>query len=787
MSANALPIIPYLDSIVGDTLASPSRSLVLTAETGAGKSTAVPQAFLERVPGKILVLEPRRVAAAAVASRIAELLGCEIGETVGWRMRLDTRTSAATRIEIITEAILTRMLQSDPGLSGVSVVILDEFHERSVHSDLALALLNDVMSLRDDLYLLVMSATIDSERLSSFLSAPAIRVRGRTFPVDIRYRPVPPSRDGRQVRIEAAVAHAILEALNDTGLSGDVLAFLPGIAELRRCAERLTEIDADVFILHSSVPLSEQRTVLSRGRGPGRAEGRRRVILSSSIAETSVTVPGVSIVVDSGLSRTGRLDVPTGMYRLVTGLESEFSAAQRAGRAGRTGPGTCIRLWAPNDPRIANPPPEILVSDLDAVVLECALWGVTEIDGLRWLDPPKRESWEAARELLNAMGALDGEGKITAKGKRILRLALHPRLAAVALAGSVSLAVKYSGTDPASYEGKRLADELTRKIGKEMSLSAGQSSFDTVAAPSPLLAGFPDRLARHAGEGRYRFPSGRIAALPPDELRATNAFPEWIVAPETDPGDREGRIRTWEPLDTDKTLQWLKPRLTMRVSVSFAGGEWKSGGRVEKRETGSYGKIEVYSRRLESDGDDVSKAVCEAIRTAGVDALPWSAEASAYLNRARFANPERFAIESLLATLEEWLAPFVSPNGRLTEDALLEALRFAAPERELDRDAPAKIRLQNGLERKLAYEPLDPGKPPEPILEIRVQELFGCPESPRIRGIPVLLRLLSPARRPLQVTRDLAGFWKNTWPEVRKEMRGRYPKHKWPEDPFSLT
>ncbi len=771
MTEAALPIAPYLERIADSLLGSPSRSLVLTAETGAGKSTAVPQAFLGKVPGKILVLEPRRVATVAVASRIADLLGTEPGKLVGWRMRLDTLVAPETRIEIITEAILTRMIQSDPELTGVSVVILDEFHERSIHADLAVALLGEVMAIREDLFLLVMSATIDSERVSAFLSAEAIHVPGRTFPVDIRWQPPVPGRDGRLPRIEDSVASAIRSALEDPSLSGDILAFLPGIAELRRCADRLSGIGADVHILHSSVPLAEQRSILSGG-----GSGSRRVILSSSIAETSVTVPGVSVVVDSGLSRSGRLDVPTGMYRLITGLESEFSAAQRAGRAGRTGPGTCVRLWAAHDSRIQNPLPEILVSDLDALVLECALWGVTSPEGLRWLDPPRSDSWKAARDLLEALGALDGEGRITARGKEIGRLGAHPRAAAVALAGEIGLAVKYSGFDPDSRDGKRLASDLAKKLSR-----AGVPTGGAMA----LLEGFPDRLARHTGDGRYRFPSGRVAALPPAETGSRNTFPEWIVAPEADPGDREGRILGWEPLNTDAVLAWLAPRLTVSVTVAFAGGVWKPGARIEKRETASYGKLEISSRRLEPGAEDAPRAICAAVRTAGIDFLPWNDASSTFLARARFVDPAGLGDEALLERLEEWLAPFVPGNGKLTEELLFEAIRYATDARAVDRDAPQRITLQNGLERKLAYEVLEPGEPPVPILEIRVQELFGCPETPLIKGVPVLLRLLSPARRPLQVTRDLAGFWKNTWPEVRKEMRGRYPKHKWPEDPFA--
>lgn len=776
MSIPPLPIDSWLDRIVTETLASPSGSLVLTAETGAGKSTAVPQAFLPRVKGRILVLEPRRVATTAVASRIAELLGEEPGQTVGWRMHLDTRVSRNTRIEIITEAILARMIQSDPELDGVSVVILDEFHERSIHADLALALLRDVMEIRGDLRLVVMSATIDSGRISALLDAPSIHVPGRSFPVSIRYRPPEAARDGRLPWIEDTVARAVRDALDETN-QGDVLAFLPGIAELRRTAERLADIDAEVFILHSSVPLTEQRAILA-GPNPENAKKNRRVILSSSIAETSVTVPGVSIVIDSGLSRTGRLDIPTGMYRLVTGIESEFSATQRAGRAGRTGPGTCVRLWAEHDSRLKNSTPEILVSDLASVVLECALWGVTEIGGLRWLDPPRKDSWDSARDLLEGMGALDGAGRITETGKTIARLGVHPRIAAVALAGSIDSAVRYSGTDPESRDGKRLASELeSRTRGIRVSDSG-------VPLATALLAGFPDRLARHASGGRYRFPSGRIAALSRAVLNETNAFAEWIVAPEVDPGEREGCIRAWEPLPEDDALEWLSSRVKRSITVRFADGA-DASSRLEKLEVEAYGKIELRARRLEPGPEDAALALCALLREKGLECLPWNAASRSFLTRARFLGLPDMDDASLIARAAQWLVPFVPGDGRMSQTLLHDAIRYATDARAVDRDAPLKVELSNGIARPLSYEVLEPGKPPVPVLEIRIQELFGIPDTPLVAGVPVLLRLLSPARRPLQVTRDLAGFWKNTWPEVRKEMRGRYPKHKWPEDPFT--
>lgn len=775
MTSQDLPIAPYLETIVREALGSPSRYFVLTAETGAGKSTAVPQAFLSRVPGKILLLEPRRVAAMAIASRIAETLGEEPGGTVGWRMRLDTRVSARTRIEVVTEAVLTRIIQSDPELSGVSAVILDEFHERSIHGDLALALLADVKTLRDDLLVMVMSATIDSQRISSFLDAPALHVPGRTYPVEIRYTPSRPDRFGREPRVEDAVAGAVLEIFSETS-AGDILAFLPGIAEIRRAAERLPNLNADVHVLHSSVPLEEQRRILS----PPPVGGRRRVILSSSIAETSVTVPGVSIVVDSGISRTGRIDLATGMYRLVTGPESEFSAAQRAGRAGRTGPGLCVRLWAERDLRVQNPLPEIMVSDLASTVLECALWGVHEPGGLRWLDMPRPESWSAARELLSAMGALDAEGRITERGRLIASLPVHPRIAAVALTGEIGLAVRFSGSDPDSKEGRSLFRELQAKLRK-MGCPEGSSGSRNGALA--LLAGFPDRLARHCGEGRYRFPSGRVAALPRELLQETNSFPEWIIAPEVDPGEREGRIRSWEALSDAETQEWINPRLVKTTTLRFAEGRISSG-RIEKTESEAYGRIVVRERRLSPEPGERIFAYGELLREKGLEALPLNEAARAFLLRARFLGLPDMDDESLARRPEQWLYPFIPPKGILTEEALLEALRYATDARAVDRDAPTRITLENGVSRPLSYESLNPGEPPVPVLEIRIQELFGCRATPRIGGVPVLLKLLSPARRPLQVTRDLEGFWKNTWCEVRKEMRGRYPKHKWPENPF---
>lgn len=792
-----LPIYPHLDSIADALLSSPSRFLVLTAETAAGKSTAVPVALLERFPGSIVMLEPRRVATVAVASRIAEILGEEVGRRAGYRLHLDSRVSRETRIEVITEAILTRRLQNDPSLEGVSVVILDEFHERSVHADLALAFLRESVALRDDLYVIVMSATMDTEKIAAFLESPVVSVPGRRWPVGIEYAPRQTRRDGRIEPIEEAMAGAIRRELDGDGPRG-ILAFLPGIAEIRRTERLLAGISCEILALHSTIPISEQRRVLAEP-----APGERRVILSSSIAETSLTVPGVSIVVDSGLARIGKIDVRTGMYALETGSESVFSAGQRAGRAGRLGPGRCVRLWAERDVRVSDPAPEILRTDLIAVVLECAVWGVVDIDGIAWLTRPSEAAWNQARELLSWMGAIDASGRVTKTGKALVSLGTHPRIAAVALAGGTELAVRHSRFSDNPREAARFAEDIARRVARARNdhgvtpdvffpeTIRGLRDADAKGA-MPLLAGFPDRIACHVADGSYRFPSGRVASLPRDDRNATARYPKWIIAPEVDSGEREGLIRSYEPLDDTLATAWLEAHATTGTRIAFADGKYSPGIKVKKTETSAYGKIVLSERPLVPGPGDVANAVVSAIRTEGLSVLPWNETSTRFLARARLCakapGGERardLADGSLLDSLEEWLVPFIPSDGRIEGQGLLDALRYLADGQRVDREVPERITLANGVSRPLIFEEFVPGEGPIPILEIRIQELFGCPDTPRVLGMPVLMRLLSPARRPLQVTSDLAGFWKNTWADVRKEMKGRYPKHKWPEDPLS--
>lgn len=808
----SLLVFPFLDDIAFALRNSESRFLVVTAETAAGKSTGIPLALLESFSGKILMTEPRRLAVTAVASRIAALLGEDTGETVGYRLRFESHVSKNTRLEVVTDAILTRKLQNEPALDGVSVVILDEFHERSVHTDLTLAFLKEIMQLRDDLFVLVMSATIDLERVAAFLGgeepAPVVVVPGRRFPVEIEYRsPVSLIKNvqkaafypGAACMAEVCAATVMSELFGSADAAsgeGTVLVFLPGIADIRKCCQILKESGAEekaeILMLHSSVPFDLQRKVLSPVDS-----GRRRVVVSSAVAETSLTVPDVTVVVDSGLARVNRFDARSGMERLVTETESVFSAEQRAGRAGRMKPGRCIRLWAQSDARLASFPPEICRADLLPVVLECALWGCTNVDALAWLDMPSAGSWQAAVDLLQYMDCLDFKGAITQKGKAALSLGVHPRIACVALGNNknaVDIAVKYAVADASSSEeARRLKSDLSRRISKVNPSVMGKKDTGCISDAMSLLSGFPDRIARSEGGGLYQFPSGRKATLSEQDCNLLATFPKWIVAPDTDAGERTGKIFSWEPLDEATVEKWLASRVRVDLEVVFE--EIGRGSRkVRKTEYSRYGRLTISSRRIEPDASDTAAAVCSSIRSSGLESLPWSMQSRLLVLRARFQAEnttggfhssggecpsalERYSDSALLASLEDWLLPFLPATGNVTAKILEDALFWHCGGASLDSKAPLIISLPNGKKRKLTYEVIA-GKV-EPVLEVIVQDMFGCAETPLVSGTPVLLRLLSPARRPLQVTRDLAGFWRNTWPEVCREMKGRYPKHDW--------
>lgn len=825
---SSLPIYPYLDQICDTLKSSESHFLVLTAETAAGKSTAVPLALLEHFDGKILMLEPRRLAAAAIADRLSDLLGEETGGTVGYRLHLESKVSGKTRLEVITEAILTRRLQADPLLEDVNGIVLDEFHERSIHSDLALAFLKETMQLRDDLFVIVMSATINYRSIAEYLGskenpAPVMQIPGRQFPVEIEYKP------------NLSVVGAILEELktndscetdfknktslagvlgygeNDTKFRSDtILCFLPGIYEIRKTKAELEEkltsdSSIEILILHSSVPLGEQRKILR----PCSVDSPRRVILSSAIAETSLTVPGVTIVVDSGLCRVNKMNVALGMEHLVTENESLFSAEQRAGRAGRAAAGKCVRLWGEHDVRLEQNQPEILRADLTGLVLECAEWGAGEIEKLDWLTRPNESAWNAAKFLLENLDCLeiheDSLGikftRITEKGKAVLKLGLHPRLACVALSGGAEAVLPFSEYAEASPERQKIfLNDLKCRL-KE--LNASQECAEKTVN-SPVLSGFPDRIARispetqaNADRAEYQFPSGRKALLSRELLSQTrlSSFPTWLVAPEVDAGERTGKIYSFDALSENQAEEFLKNHAKSEIITEFVGltnGSDFKNLSVQKKEIMAYGAIILKEKKLPIESEDFALALCDLVSKKGLESLPLDSKISDFLLRTEFYiknQPENEHSElvseselqkkfnSLAKNAKEWLQPFVR-SQKINAQDIYDALYWYLDGSEVDSKVPLQLSLANGRKRKIKYEKKADGDI-QPSLEIIIQQIFGCFETPKILGKPVLLKLLSPANRPLQITEDLEHFWNGAWIEICKEMKGRYPKHNW--------
>ncbi len=770
----SLPITPHLDEICNALKQSPSRFLVLTAETGAGKSTALPLALLENFQDEILMLEPRRLAALAIANRVAELKGEECGKTVGYKMFLESKTSENTRLTVMTEAILTKRIQRDPSLEGISAVILDEFHERSVHTDLALAFLKEAMQLRDDLYVIIMSATIDTGKLSSFLGtenepAPVMHVSGRTFPVDIQYDE------------KSSVAQAVLNELSvvsddDIHKGSSILVFLPGLSEIRKCMDALsgtlqenTDFKTSLHMLHSSINISEQKKILQ----PAEPDSIR-IILSTSIAETSLTVPDVITVIDSGLSRISRMNLNLGMSRLVTETESEFSALQRTGRAGRTQRGKCIRLWNKNDLRQKDSLPEIERADLSSLVLECTEWGVKKASGLQWLDPPPEAAWAASVQLLQSMKCLDKEGAVTPTGKAVLKLGISPRLACTILAGTPEEALPFSQyKESAPAIQKQFCSQMQKRLS---SLDSGLKN-SIIKEKECLLAGFPDRIAIFSPEENvYQFPSGRIASLKGNPVSPN--LPKYIVCPEVDAGQTKGIIYSYKSLEPQYAEKWLSENATTRIVTEFISGSSK----VRKTEIRAYGKLILSSKNLPVSQDDEKEAICNSVRKNGFKSLPADERIELFLTKVKFYN-QQSAIKikhasknELSQNPEEWLLPFLVSGKKISADTVYNALFYYLSGDRVEREVPSKLQLENGKNVKIIYQD---GSVIQPVIEIIIQQVFGCFSTPKIIGMPVLMKLLSPARRPLQITQDLEGFWQNTWPEICKEMKGRYPKHNW--------
>ena len=773
---NQYPITPYLDEICVALRESTSRFLILTAETAAGKSTVLPLALLRNFSGKILMTEPRRIAVLGVANRVAELnteyTDCEGSATgeVGYKIHLESNITKETRLEVVTEAILVRQLQSDPALEAYNVVVLDEFHERSVNTDLALAFLKEAMLLRDDLFVVIMSATIDTKKLQEYLGdcgeTPVFKVPGRQFPVQVIYEP------------EKSVAGAVREALSFS--KQNILVFLPGISDIRKAQDALFESglfdegsDNELCILHSSISLEEQRKVLVESQ-------KRRVILSSAIAETSLTVPGVTTVIDCGLARINRLDINTGMEKLTTETESEFSAEQRKGRAGRLCEGTCIRLWDKHDPRIKELAPEILRADLVPLVLECSERGVYSVDGIDWLDCPSRAAWKESSELLRQLGMLKVDGRITEKGKAALTLGVHPRLAGIALAdfdsdkGRLSeegrkLLIQFSSYSRSSQElQRRFISDLERRL--KISRYKEKEKTDFL-----ILCGYPDRLAKRTSEpglepAEYKFAGGRQARL------YNKRAPLWLCAPDVMAGDKEAVIFDLVELDEAKINEFLEKHCEIREICSFTQGT------LQKFEQKCFGEIVLSSKKIPVSDGDYAQAWVNEVKEKGLVCLPKDSRVESLLLRAQFieqqkeAESENQLEERLRDSVNEWLVPFMGGKTSLTSSMVYDALYWYLNGTEIDRLAPETLVLENGRRCKVQYEKLSEIRP---VIEIIIQRIFECFTTPQICGKKVLLRLLSPASRPLQVTEDLEHFWTGAWIEICKEMKGRYPKHNW--------
>ena len=779
------PITPYLEQICDTLKKSPSHFLVLTAETAAGKSTVLPLALLEHFSGKIIMTEPRRIAVLGVANRVGELT--EKPKEVGYKIHLESRITCETRLEVVTEAILVRQLQSDPALEDYNVVVLDEFHERSVNTDLALAFLKEAMQLRDDLFVVIMSATIETKKLQRWLSlpkppeeVPVISIPGRQFAVNVVYEP------------EKSIVSAVRQGIRYAGDSGNILVFLPGISDIRKAQEALLETNEfsddsenELCILHSSISLEEQKRIIS----PARPAGKRRVILSSAIAETSLTVPGVNVVIDSGLSRVNRMDINTGMEKLTTEKESEFSAEQRKGRAGRLCEGTCIRLWEKHDVRVKDFPPEILRADLVPLVLECSERGIYSVEGIDWLDSPSVAAWTESVRLLQQLGMIKKDGRITEKGKAALTLGIHPRLAGIALmafdksAGKLSregqeLLIKFSSYSRSSVElQKRFIIDLERRLkGCNCKDFQEDREFDFL-----ILSGYPDRLAKRTSEAgvepaEYKFAGGRQA-----RLYNRNA-PLWLCAPDVTAGEKEAVIFDLVELEEPKINVFLEKHSEIRQICSFTQGT------LQKFEVKCFGEIVLSSKKIALSEGDYAQAWLTEIKEKGIDCLPFDAKCESLLLRAEFieqqnlqdSDKEEDIHNNLYSRLKlnanEWLTPFLGGKNTLTASTVYDALYWYLEGAEIDRFAPEILTLENGRRCKVKYEKL---AVIQPVIEIIIQRIFGCFQTPKICGKKVLLRLLSPASRPLQVTDDLEHFWTGAWVEICKEMKGRYPKHNW--------
>jgi ATP-dependent helicase HrpB len=799
-----LPIDAVLAELCGAL--DQNRCAVLVAPPGAGKTTRIPLALLDQPfarRGRVLVLEPRRLAARAAAARIASTLGEQVGETIGLRVRMQSLISARTRIEIITEGVFTRMILDDPALDGVCAVLFDEFHERSLDADFGLALALDARAgLRNDLRLLVMSATLEGGRVADLLgSAPLIESHGRAFPVVTRYI----GRDP-QKRLEDDIVRAVLRALAEE--TGSILVFLPGQGEITRAARLLEERITDPNIIIAPLFGAMDRSAQDRAVSPA-PTGRRKVVLATSIAETSLTIEGVRVVIDSGLARVPRYEPDIGLTRLETQRAARSSVDQRRGRAGRTEPGVCYRLWqeAAIGSLAAYSAPEILSADLSGLLLDCASRGVSDPTKLKFLDSPPVPALTEARALLVSIGALDAEGRITDEGRALAKLALPPRLArmvvAAARAGQGVLGARLAvllgerwlggeGADvvarlerfgaertPRASDARRLAGSLARRAGvpeNDQSLSAG----------ALLARAFPDRIGKARGaRGEFLMVNGRAAALEPHDPLAGE---EWLAI-----GEIAGRASSARIV--------VAAAMTLEEIEEIAGSQIKpldetiydaASQSLRRRRRRRLGALVLNEQTLPAAADEASAQILAGgILSLGAARLPWTKELRQWRDRVMFLRRSAPAewpdlSDAALAASPDWLTPYVLGKTSLASiDArdLAEALQALLPyalRRKLDEEAPTHFVAPTGSSVAVDYE-ADGG----PAIALRVQELFGLRAHPTLAGgrAPLTLHLLSPAHRPIQITRDLPGFWRGSWAAVRADLRGRYPRHFWPEDP----
>ncbi|MFT4934069.1 MAG: ATP-dependent helicase HrpB [Pseudoalteromonas distincta] len=796
-----LPIHDVLEALQDALMASPRA--VLVAPPGAGKTTVTPLALLEAPwlgGGRIIMLEPRRLAARAAAERMAATLGEPVGGTVGFRVRMQSKVSGRTRIEVVTEGVFTRMILGDPGLSGVACVIFDEFHERSLDADLGLALALDAQGvLRDDLRVLVMSATLDGAAVARLMGdAPVIESQGRAFPVETRYL-------GRNetLRLEDAVVRAIERALAEE--TGGVLVFLPGQGEILRTAERLGERlrrdDVLIAPLYGALdPKAQDRAVAAP------PPGIRKVVLATSIAETSLTLEDVRVVIDSGPARVPRFDPASGLTRLATVRVSRAAADQRRGRAGRTAPGVCYRLWDEPETRAlpAFADPEILDADLSSLALDMARWGAKSADDLGFLDPPPRAALAEAQALLRRLEAVDASGVLTSHGEALADMPLPPRLAHMVLraaehgqarrAARIAALVTERGIggreahlthrleafdrdrSPRARDARALAERWGRGVreGRAAPLSDGQI----------LALAYPERVAKARGPlGEFQLASGRGAFIEPGDVLAREP---WLAVAELGGGDRRDRILLAAPLTEAEILEAFASILETEDRI-----EESPGGRIRVRRLTRLGRLALQESLDDNPpAEVVAQALSARLRREGLGSLRWGAAATALRKRIGFLreqDPQTWpdlSDPALVAGLDDWLTPLLHGLrglADLTPDLLDGALRSLIPwdlQRRVEAELPTHWTAPTGNRAQIDYE-AEGG----PRVEIRVQEVFGLNEHPTVAGRPLTLALLSPARRPIQLTQDLPGFWRGSWRDVRADMRGRYPRHPWPEDP----